>query len=179
MSHNLAAQEFHNANAHVCDILIDETLRLQMQGVTNISMDKLFGKIRWSEFIQTDSSGFKMNNNYSSFYARLVMEKEPRLEGIFVIRQLNTGREDASIDLQAAFEKHNGANPRIYNALVKAARRLKLLGTKKIGIKGLAKDNGIRYSNSYNSLYARLIMEEEKNLKGFFTLRELKNTIGQ
>ncbi len=179
MSHELAAQDFHDSNPHICDILVKETLRLRYAGVTHISMDKLFGTVRWSEHITTVDDKFKMNNNYSSFYARLVMEKEPLIEGMFAIRTLNLDRSSGTKDLQVGFEKDMISRPEIYTQLVRAASRLKTFGTKKTGIKGLAKDNKIKLNNTFGSRYARLIMKQEKDLKGFFTLRTLKNTVGQ
>ena len=37
-----------------------------------------------------EHSGFKLNNNYRSRYARLIMEQEADLEGVFQIRELTT-----------------------------------------------------------------------------------------
>ena len=36
----------------------------------------------------SDTSGFKLNDHYTSRYARLIMEREPDLRGIFRTRKL-------------------------------------------------------------------------------------------
>jgi len=45
--------------------------------------------LRWERAMKTtDQTEWKLNNNYTSRYARLIMEQEPDLEGFFVTRGL-------------------------------------------------------------------------------------------
>ena len=47
----------------------------------------LIEQMRWLWHERTtDVSGFKLNNTYASFYARLLMEREPQLRGVFELR---------------------------------------------------------------------------------------------
>lgn len=56
----------------------------------------LYAAMRWETFIRTHdaSSGFKLNNNYASRYARLIMQRNPDLAGVFETRQLNAPEVD-------------------------------------------------------------------------------------
>jgi len=46
-------------------------------------------RVRWHMEIETRSDdGFKINNDFSSRYARRIMEQEPDLKGFFVTRRL-------------------------------------------------------------------------------------------
>ena len=92
-------------------------------------------------------------------------------------------REDETI--QAAFERFNVDNPRVYRLLVGFARQLKARGYEHGGIKmlwermrwefALERDplEPFKLSNNYHSRYARRIMEQESDLAGFFRTREL------
>lgn len=49
-------------------------------------------RARWEFVMGTDdqSSDFKLNNNYHSRYARLIMEQEDDLDGFFDLRELRS-----------------------------------------------------------------------------------------
>lgn len=50
--------------------------------------------MRWQMFLATkDPSGFKLNDHYTSRYARLIMKQEPDLDGLFELRALRTPSE--------------------------------------------------------------------------------------
>ena len=80
------------------------------------------------------------------------------------------------------FEKYHHENPRIYHEIVKMAKALKAAGRKHYGMKGIFET--IRYetaikgkgsfkiNNNYTPHYARLVMENNPELKGFFELRK-------
>ena len=50
----------------------------------------LFEVLRWNQFVETDDPDFKLNNIYTSRYARLIMEAEHGLAGIFDTRDLRS-----------------------------------------------------------------------------------------
>jgi hypothetical protein len=89
--------------------------------------------------------------------------------------------------IQARFEEFHAANPWIYAALVAKARKAKARGYTQIGIAFLVEiirwedggttvnQDGFKLCNDYRSRYARLIMEQEPGLAGFFTLRQLES----
>ena len=62
-------------------------LRLKKVGVESYGMKALFEILRFNALLSVDSK-FKLSNNYTSLYARLLMQQEPELAGFFVTRTL-------------------------------------------------------------------------------------------
>lgn len=91
------------------------------------------------------------------------------------------------LTLQERFEEFHRANPRVYRLLVQYARRAREKGFKTYGIGALyeiirweaqvpiAPQDEFKLNNVFRSRYARLIMERETDLAGFFNVRELKS----
>jgi phage terminase large subunit GpA-like protein len=88
--------------------------------------------------------------------------------------------------IQARFRRFHEENPEVYSALVRMARRIKGSGQASYSIAGIyevarfdryisTEGKPFKLSNDYRSRYARLIMETEPDLAGFFTLRELRS----
>ena len=77
-------------------------------------------------------------------------------------------------------------NPEVYQEIVKIARVMKGRGIYKMGIALIFErlrwlhfidtrgSEGFKLSNDFRSEYARLIMQQEKDLAGFFEVRELR-----
>jgi hypothetical protein len=84
--------EFHEKNPHVYAILCRLAREAVKAGRGKIGIGLLWEVMRWELFLQTHDpeSEFKLNNNYRSRYARLIMEKEPDLAGVFETRLLRT-----------------------------------------------------------------------------------------
>ncbi len=80
---------FHKDNPFILNMLIELALEYKNAGRKRLSMDLLLNKLRWDFDVQTkdDLSNLKINNNYRSYYARAVMEAEPRLKGFFKTRK--------------------------------------------------------------------------------------------
>lgn len=82
------------------------------------------------------------------------------------------------------FAEFHRENPDVYSELVKLARQLKRSGHTRYSIAGLfevvrfnasletTSDDGFKINNDYKPLYAREIMEREKDLADFFETRE-------
>lgn len=82
---------FHENNPEVYVELVRLARQLHGRGHDRIGIGMLFEVIRWKRHLETvDVSGFKLNNNYRSRYARLIMEQEPDLFGVFELRGLRT-----------------------------------------------------------------------------------------
>lgn len=79
--------EFHAANPHVYTQLV-ELARQQhtYAGRRHLGIAQLFEVLRWKHSISTNTSDFKLNNSYRSFYAREIMQNEADLAGVFEIR---------------------------------------------------------------------------------------------
>jgi hypothetical protein len=80
-------REFHEANPEVYAKLVDLAVQLKHRGRKSYGMKSLFEVMRWHRAMTTTGSEFKLNNNYTALYARLIMHNEPRLEGFFRTRE--------------------------------------------------------------------------------------------
>lgn len=87
--------------------------------------------------------------------------------------------------IQQRFEAFHAANPQVYAALRSLALQMVGGGVRSYGIKGLfellrwqyaiqTKGEPYRLCNSYTSRYARLLMQREPALRGFFEVRALR-----
>lgn len=81
---------FHDENPHVYTELVALARRAHARGYRRIGIELLFAKLRWDRMMQTraDAFGFKLNDHFTSRYARLIMEQEPDLDGLFRTRAL-------------------------------------------------------------------------------------------
>lgn len=67
---------FHEANPHVARML--EALAGQwLTHNTKVSMKALVERLRWESGIYTEGPGYKINNSFTAFYARLLIERRP------------------------------------------------------------------------------------------------------
>lgn len=80
---------FHADNPHIYDELVMLTRRAQRAGATKIGIGMLFEVLRWRVTLRTGGDDFKLNNNYRSYYARMIMMRNEDLLGIFEIRRLH------------------------------------------------------------------------------------------
>lgn len=81
---------FHAANPWVYRELVKLARQLVARGRRRIGMKMLFEVLRWEWYMRTDdpSSSWKLNNNYTARYARLIEGTEPDLAGVFETREL-------------------------------------------------------------------------------------------
>ena len=80
---------FHEANPEVYEQLVDLALSLRWRGYSKFGISLIWERLRWDYMMEADdpSSEFKLNNNYRSFYARLLMKQEPLLRNVFHTRR--------------------------------------------------------------------------------------------
>lgn len=86
--------------------------------------------------------------------------------------------------IQQQFLAYHERHPEVYRLLVTLARKACAKG-RKVGMKCLwerlrweiwiSRDDDFKLNNNYTSRYARLIMEREWDLRGYFETRELKS----
>ena len=84
-----AFTRFHEANPSVYTELVAMADELQQAGRERIGIGMLWEVLRWQRF-RTSGGEFKLNNSYRSWYARIIMENEPRLDGIFQLREMTS-----------------------------------------------------------------------------------------
>lgn len=81
---------FHGENPQVYRELVMLARRATRAGATHLGIGMLFEVLRWRHTLRTGGDEFKLNNNYRSYYARLIMLREPDLDGVFETRRLHT-----------------------------------------------------------------------------------------
>ena len=84
-----AFQRFHEANPHVYDALKAVALWCVRNGKT-VGMKAIYERVRWEYNVQTDDEPYRMNNNYTAHYARLLMKQEPELADYFQVRKIRS-----------------------------------------------------------------------------------------
>lgn len=79
---------FHEANPHVYAGIRKLAVQMKRAGHRKWSTKAAFEVMRWQWAIRTNDAGsFKLNNIYTSRYARLLMANEPELAGFFETRE--------------------------------------------------------------------------------------------
>lgn len=80
-------EQFHAANPHVYRLLLQYALQAKAKGRGKLGMKCLFERARWYANFESEGDTFKLNNNYTAFYARLLEHNEPQLRGFFEMRE--------------------------------------------------------------------------------------------
>jgi len=81
---------FHAANPHVAKAL--EALAGQwLQRHKRASVKALFERLRWESGLQTHGEAYRLNNSFTAFYARLLIERRPEWADAFEIRERSIG----------------------------------------------------------------------------------------
>lgn len=80
---------FHARNPHVYRELVMLARRARSRGAGKLGIGMLFEVLRWRHVLRTGGDEFKLNNNYRSYYARLIMLREHDLDGVFETRKLH------------------------------------------------------------------------------------------
>lgn len=80
-------EEFHRDNPRVYETLV----RLAREWVAafgrrKLGLAALRERARWEIALSTSDPDYKINNNYTPYYARLLMLREPDLAGLFDLR---------------------------------------------------------------------------------------------
>lgn len=77
---------YHAENPHIYQAFEAFAFQLIHSGVTKLSAYLIYERMRWESLIY-GNDGFKLNNNYRPYYARLFMQNHPEYEGYFEIRK--------------------------------------------------------------------------------------------
>lgn len=81
-------ESFHKHNPHVYAALKSLALQMLSNGVRRYGIKGLFEILRWQFSLQTNGEAFRLPNNFTSRYARLLIQQEPQLEGFFELCEL-------------------------------------------------------------------------------------------
>ena len=88
MSLQARFEQFHRDNPGVYRLLVKLTRDLRNRGHLTVSIKMVYEVARWEHYMTTTDPQFKLNNSFTSRYARLLMEQEADLKGIFDTRRL-------------------------------------------------------------------------------------------
>jgi len=83
-----AFRTFHADNPMVYAHLIRLAREGKARGRTKLGIKMLWEVVRWTVYLETSDLEFKLNNDYTSRYARLIMIQERDLAGVFEVRSL-------------------------------------------------------------------------------------------
>ena len=78
---------FHEANPHVFQLLRALALDYQRSGHSHCGMKMLYEVLRYRSGLYTRGDPYRLNNNYTALYARLLMETTRELVGFFELRE--------------------------------------------------------------------------------------------
>lgn len=85
---------FHALNPHVYAAIERQALRLHAQGERRISVKAIVEDLRRSR-IATTGDDWRINNSWPAFYARILVERNPALNGLIEQRRALADREEA------------------------------------------------------------------------------------
>jgi len=78
--------EFHKNNLEIYRLFEKFASEVIAAGHRHYGAAAIFERIRWHEMIETKNSDFKLNNNYRSCYARLLIFYRPEFKDFFETR---------------------------------------------------------------------------------------------
>ena len=84
-------EQYHRDHPEVYRELVRLAYEWYNNGHAKLGMQTLIERVRW-EFHMYGKyyDGFKINNNFSPYYARKIMREHPELEGLFELRTLRS-----------------------------------------------------------------------------------------
>lgn len=80
-------QQYHQRNPEIFEAFRDKTLEIIRQGRKYYGAKGIIEVLRWERAVSGDD-GFKINNNYAPYYARMFEAKLPKYKGFFKKRGL-------------------------------------------------------------------------------------------
>lgn len=80
-------EEFHRENPHVYEYFRQYSLQALDRGYDRFSAKAVFERLRWHFQMETKGEEFKLNNNYTAYYARLLMKQDERFKNFFELRE--------------------------------------------------------------------------------------------
>lgn len=86
----LAFRKFDAENPEVYNLFCQFTRQVIARGFQHYSSDAILHRVRWHTDIETRGDTYKINNNYSSRYARKFANDYPNNADLFRMRELRT-----------------------------------------------------------------------------------------
>ncbi len=86
--------EFHKDNPNFYVLFSRFTMDVVASKRERFGVSMIIERIRWYTAIETRNDAFKINNNFSAYYARLWMRDNPEHDGLFSTRELTAKKVD-------------------------------------------------------------------------------------
>jgi len=80
-------EAFDEANPKIWELFKKYAHALLRRGITHWSADNILHKIRFETAVKGKGDTFKINNNFSAFYARKFLNMYPACKGFFELRK--------------------------------------------------------------------------------------------
>jgi len=81
-------EQFHREHPEVYRELVRLAREWKSAGHDRIGMKALWERCRWELNVGDPDAEYRLNNDYTSRYARLIQEQEPDIAGMFQTRRL-------------------------------------------------------------------------------------------
>lgn len=82
--------QYHTENPEVFQLFLRFARQAKRAGMKRYGAKSIVERIRWHIAIETNDPEYKLNNNYTSRYARLLEREYPEFEGFFIKRRIRT-----------------------------------------------------------------------------------------
>lgn len=82
--------DYHMKNPYVYNRFTELANELKLSGKKKYSAWAIIQRIRWDYDLRTEESGesFRINNNYTALYARLLIKSNPDFKGFFILKRM-------------------------------------------------------------------------------------------
>jgi len=96
--------EYHLQHPQVYEMLVRfaREWRTRRGDIAVVGIGFLWERVRWEVYLNYDNETFKACNNHRAYYARLLMERNPDLDGVFRVKKQR---------IQASFGPNNDTLP--------------------------------------------------------------------
>lgn len=81
-------RDYHRKNPEIWPLFVRFAAEAKAAGHKEYSAKTIFERIRWEISIVNRGQEFKLNNNFTSLYARLLMAKDANFKDFFEVRKL-------------------------------------------------------------------------------------------
>lgn len=81
---------WHPANPTVYELFKKFTFEAIEAGWKNLGAKLIIERIRWETNVMTKGDRFKINTDFTAYYARLFMKDHPQYDGFFRTRKLTS-----------------------------------------------------------------------------------------
>lgn len=95
------AERFHAANPQIYAVAVKIARGIKAAGMAHYGIGAVWEILRYQS-LHIGGDIYRLNNNYRAFYARLIMQQEPDLEGFFATRDCPHDAEYATREARAS-----------------------------------------------------------------------------